>query len=49
MSYQIMSGMKKMKESNYFLLLWKDKKKVLEMIAGLNKEPASHNVQLISS
>lgn len=49
MVYQIMSGMKGMKESNYVLFLWKDKKKVFEMIAGQNKEPASHNVQLICS
>lgn len=48
-AYQIMSGMKRMKESNYFFFSspLNRQKKVLEMIAGQNKGLTSHKVKLI--
>jgi len=49
MVYQIMSGMKRIKGSNYFFVPLKRQKRMLEMIAGQNKEPASHSVRLACS
>lgn len=49
MVYQIMSGMKRTRGSNYYFVPLKRQKRMLEMIAGQNKEPASHDARLACS